>query len=196
MDKQTFMQELEHRLRHLPEEDKNDALEYYSEYIDDMHLEPYSDVCVHLGTPKEVARQIIAQTTERKVEEQQESRTTKGFGGVLKLAMLGIFAAPLALPFAIVIFILFLTLIITLGSLLFAFGVSGIAVIASGIGLIVMSFMTFDFAQKCVILGSGFVCAGVGIFLLILTRLLCRVLVAVVRGIIGRFAARHSRKEM
>ena len=95
-----------------------------------------------------------------------------------------------------VAFILFLTLIITLGSLLFAFGVSGIAVIASGIGLIVMSFMTFDFAQKCVILGSGFVCAGVGIFLLILTRLLCRLLVAVVRGIIGRFAARHSRKEM
>ena len=74
MNKQAFMQELEYRLRHLTDDDRLDALEYYSEYIDDLNLPPEGDVCVHLGTPKEVARQIIAQTTERKIEEQQEKK--------------------------------------------------------------------------------------------------------------------------
>ena len=35
MNKQAFMQELEYRLRHLTDDDRLDALEYYSEYIKD-----------------------------------------------------------------------------------------------------------------------------------------------------------------
>lgn len=195
MDKRAFMLELENRLRHLTDDDKFDALEYYSEYIDDLNLPPEGDVCAHLGTPKEVARQIIAQTTERRVEEMQEKETTKGFGSVVWLAILGIFASPLAFPLAIVAVVLVFTFFITIGSIIFAFGVSGVACILSGVLAAVLSITTAGIAQKFILLGSGLLVVGLGIMFLILTRLLAKFMVKVVSGIIRKAASKHSKRK-
>lgn len=195
MDKQAFMQELEYRLRHLTDEDKFDALEYYSEYIDDLNLPLGSDVCIHLGTPKEVARQIIAQTTERKIEEQQEKKTTKGFGSIIWLAILGIFASPIALPLAIVAVVIFFSLVVTLGSIVFAFGVSGVACIISGIATCIATFFAAGFAQKFIVLGCGLFVTGLGIMFLLLTSLLAKLVVKIISGIIKKIASRRSRKK-
>ena len=195
MNKQTFMQELEYRLRHLTDEDKFDALEYYSEYIDDLNLPPDSDVCVHLGTPKEVARQIIAQTTERKIEEQQEKKTTKGFGSVVWLAILGIFASPIALPLAFAAVVIFFSLLVTLGSIVFAFGVSGVACIASGLVLCVASIFTISWPQKMIMMGGGLFVIGLGIMFILGTIALAKLMVKIISGIIKKAASRHSRRK-
>lgn len=196
MNKQAFMQELEYRLRHLTDEDKFDALEYYSEYIDEMNLPPDSDVVIHLGTPKEVARQIIAQTTERKIEEQQEKKTTKGFGSVIWLAILGIFASPIALPIAIVAVVLFFSLIVTLGSIVFAFGASGVACIGSGLLMTIAAVFTGAWAQKMVMIGGGLFVIGLGIMFILLTIALARLVVKIVSGIIKKIASKHSQRKM
>ena len=189
------MQELEYRLRHLTEEDRLDALEYYSEYIDDLNLPVGGDVCVHLGTPKEVACQIIAQTTERKVEEQQEKKTTKGFGSIVWLAILGIFASPIALPLAIIAVVLFFSLIVTLGSIVFAFGVSGFACVVSGVAIVAVSFFTAGFAQKLLVLGFGLVTLSLGIMFFLLTKLLAKLMVKMISGIIRSIASKRVRKQ-
>ena len=190
-----FMQELEYRLRHLTDDDKIDALEYYSEYIDDLNLPPEGDVCAHLGTPKEVARQIIAQTTERKVEEQQEKKTTKGFGSVVWLAILGIFASPIAFPLAIAAVVIIIAFLIVIGSIVFSFGVSGVACILSGAILAVLSFTAAGIAQKFIALGCGLFICGLGIMFLLGTRLLAKLMVRIISGIIGKIASKHSRKK-
>ena len=196
MNKQAFMQELEYRLRHLTDEDKFDALEYYSEYIDDLNLPPEGDVCVHLGTPKEVARQIIAQTTERKIEEQQEKKTTKGFGSIVWLAILGIFASPIVLPLAIAAVIIFLSFIITIGSIVLAFGVAGAACIFAGALVAIIGIFTPVLAQKFIAIGSGLFTCGLGIMFLLFTSLLAKLMVKMISGIIRKMAARHARKKM
>ena len=196
MNKQAFMQELEYRLRHLTDEDKLDALEYYSEYIDDLNLPPEGDVCVHLGTPKEVARQIIAQTTERKIEEQQEKKTTKGFGSIVWLAILGIFASPIVLPLAIAAVIIFLSFIITIGSIVLAFGVAGAACIFAGALVAIIGIFTPVLAQKFIAIGSGLFTCGLGIMFLLFTSLLAKLMVKMISGIIRKMAARHARKKM
>ncbi|MBR4343624.1 MAG: DUF1700 domain-containing protein [Lachnospiraceae bacterium] len=195
MDKQAFMQELENRLRHLTEDDKIDALEYYSEYIDDLNLPPEGDVCAHLGTPKEVARQIIAQTTERKAEEQQEKKTTKGFGSVVWLAILGIFASPIALPLAIVAVVLIIAFLIVIGSIIFSFAVAGIACVLAGAFTAVISFFAPGIAQKLIVMGCGLFVCGLGIMFLLGTRALSKLLVKMISGIIRKAAAKHSKKK-
>ena len=194
MDKQAFMQELEYRLRHLTDEDKFDALEYYSEYIEDLNLPPEGDVCAHLGTPKEVARQIIAQTTERRVDEMHEKETTKGFGSVVWLAVLGIFASPIALPFAIVAVVLVFSFLITIGSIIFAFGVSGVACVLSGVMAAFLSITVSGIAQKFILIGAGLLVVGLGILFLILTKLMAKLMVKIVSGIIRKIASKHSKR--
>lgn len=192
MDKQAFMKELEYRLRHLTDDDKLDALEYYNEYIEDLNLPPDGDVCLHLGTPKEVARQIIAQTTERKAEEQQEKKTTKGFGSVLWLAILGIFASPIALPLAIAAVVVIIAILFTIGSVVIAFGASGLACAFGGAAFSVLAFTAAGFAQKFAALGIGLFVCGLGILFLIGTVQLSRLTVKTISGIIRKAASRHS----
>jgi uncharacterized membrane protein len=186
MDKQTFLQELDYRLRHMPEEDKLDAIEYYSEYIDDLNLPPDSDICIHLGSPKEVARQIIADTTEKKIDEQQEKNTTKGFGSILWLVILGIFASPIALPLAIAAIVLIFAGVVTIGSIIFAFGVSGFACVISGILITIVSLTAAGLAQKFIVLGCGLFVIGLGIMFLLGTAALARALVSLISSIIKK----------
>ena len=186
MDKQTFLQELDYRLRHMPEEDKLDAIEYYSEYIDDLNLPPDSDICIHLGSPKEVARQIISDTTERKIDEQQEKKTTKGFGSILWLAILGIFASPIALPLAIAAIAIIFAGLITVGSIVFAFGVSGVACVISGFLSVIASITASGFASKLAIMGSGLFILGLGILFILLTAAMARGIVSLISSIIKK----------
>ena len=195
MDKQAFMGELEYRLRHLTDDDKLDALEYYSEYIDDLNLGPEGDVCVHLGTPKEVARQIIAQTTEKKIEEQEEKKTTKGFGSIVWLAILGIFASPIALPLAIIALVLFISFIITLGSIVFSFGAAGLGCVAGGLGFCFASFFATSIAQRFIALGVGMFTIGLGIIFFIVTKGLAKLMVKIISGIIRKIASKHAMRK-
>ncbi|MBR4144533.1 MAG: DUF1700 domain-containing protein [Lachnospiraceae bacterium] len=197
MDKQTFLQELDYRLRHMPEEDKLDAIEYYSEYIDDLNLPPECDICVHLGSPKEVARQIIADTTERKIDEQQEKNTTKGFGSIIWLVILGIFASPIALPLAIGAIAIIFAGLITIGSVVFALGVSGISCVISGIAMFFTGFFTGELglAQTFINFGEGLVVLGLGILLTILTVILARCFVSLISSIIKKRLSKNKARK-
>jgi uncharacterized membrane protein len=143
-----------------------------------------------------VARQIIAQTTERKIEEQQEKKTTKGFGSIVWLAILGIFASPIAIPLAFAAVVIFISFIITIGSIVFAFGVSGVACVIAGLLLTIAGFLTPSFGQKFVAIGAGLFVIGLGIMFLLLTSVLAKLMVKMISGIIRKMASRHSKRKM
>ena len=191
MNKQTYMQELGQYLRHLSEEDRQDALEYYSEYIDELNLEPEEDICAKIGDPRDVSRHIIAQTTERKIAEQKEKNTAKGSGSILWLIILGIFASPIALPLAIALVVIIISLVITVGSVLLAFFVSGAAMIVAGIGICVMSFFSGSVGQVFFAIGAGLFVLGLGILILIGTLKLTGL---IVRGVSSSVKKRIARK--
>ena len=182
MNKNDFIKELEHCLRHLPKEDREDAIAYYEEYIGDMGLDDYEDVTVKLGTPKEVAKSILENCTAKAVEEQKENRTVKGSGKVIWLVILGIFSLPLSLPFAITVFALALALVIVVFSLLFAFGVTGLALVTGGIFGLFKAFFLGGLATIAIGCGTALIMVGVGIFAIIGTVELFKVVV----GAIGK----------
>ena len=192
MNKQEFMQKLEYYLRYLTDDDKNDALEYYSEYIDDLGLSPDEDVCARIGDPKEVSRKIIAQTTERKITEQSEKKTARGSGSILWLVILGIFASPIALPIAIALVTIILALTITIGAVLFSLFVSGAALILAGIGVALMSIVSGSVGQVLVCVGSGLFVTGVGILILMATSKLTHLFIGGISKSINRRLAKKT----
>ncbi len=188
MNKNEFMDELGHYLRHLTDDDRQDALEYYSEYIDDIGLAADEDVCARIGTPREVSRQIIAQTTERRIEEQREKKTVRGSGSILWLVILGIFASPTALPLAIAAVVIILALVITAGVIVFSFFISGAALTVAGLFLCILSAFTGTVGQVLFSIGGGLFIIGLGILILMLSLKLGSVL--------GRCISSAARKRL
>ena len=72
MNKEQFLRELNGKLKYLPEADRNDAIRFYDEYISEMELSDEEDVTTKLGTPKEVASDIISQCTQRHIDNETE----------------------------------------------------------------------------------------------------------------------------
>lgn len=58
MNQKTFLNKLERELRHIPREDREDAVSYYREYFQEMGIEENGEVPQELEAPKEIARQI------------------------------------------------------------------------------------------------------------------------------------------
>ena len=83
MNKAKFMSELEKRLKYLPKEDRDDAISYYTEYINDMNLEESDDVENKLGNPKEIAAAILADCTEKQLNDKESKKGVKSSARIL-----------------------------------------------------------------------------------------------------------------
>ncbi len=178
MNKAEYLKELEKRLKYIPKEDREDALEYYTELISDMELDDAADVIEKLGTPKDVAKKIVDECGEKAEQAYEENKTVKGHATVVWLSILGALSLPLSLPLAIVVLALAFSLIVVIVSILLTLAVTAFALVIGGVGSLVVMWAAPGIAQKLVILGMGLVSLafgvlmGIGVFYL--TRLIIR----------------------
>lgn len=150
-----YIAALHQAIRSLPPDEANQALAYYDEYLHDA-ADPAAAMA-QLGTPKEVAANILAGYVAR--------TSGKPNLNVLWAVVLGILAAPIAAPIAIVVFCVVLAALITVLAIvvsLFAVGVatciSGIAVTVTGVAVLFQHLPT-----GLTLLGSGLVAAAIGL---------------------------------
>ncbi|MCR4850899.1 MAG: DUF1700 domain-containing protein [Lachnospiraceae bacterium] len=191
MNRNEFLKELEKRLLYIPTEDRQDALEYYDEYIKDMGLGEEEDVIAKLGTPKDVARNIIDDCTQKHIEQTKENKTFKGKATVIWLSLLGILSLPLSLPLGIAILALAIAFVITVLAICFALFVSSLACTISGVVIFVFSFFVPGIGQKVLTLGAGLALAGLGLLLGLL-------IITIVRSVLNRIFRRNriAKEEM
>ena len=78
MNKKEFMGSLEKHLKYLPKEDKKDALDYYAEYIEDSGFAEGEDISAKLGNPKDIAKNIIAECAQKRIDKQEGKKSAKG----------------------------------------------------------------------------------------------------------------------
>lgn len=192
MNREEFLEELEKRLILIPKEDREDAISYYDEYIGDSGLDDGADVTALLGTPKEVAANIIGECKEKHAEQQIENKSVKGTATTLWLVILGILTLPLSVPIAIVVMVLVFVLVLVVMILVLAIGIVGAALFLGGIFLAVAAFFTVTngLADLFTMIGFGCVGIGAGIFVLIGTAKLIKL---ISRGI-SRAASSKNRK--
>ncbi len=134
--KQNYLEALEKRLARLPEEERAETMEHFTEYLGDMQITDEKEIINKLGTPKEAARDILSAflNEEIKSADPEAKKSRVGFWATILLA---IFAAPIAVPLIFAIVITGVSLVIS------AFAVAG-SFIAVGVKLLLKGIVSFS----------------------------------------------------
>ena len=190
MNKKEFMGSLEKHLKYLPKEDREDALNYYSELIEDSGFSEEDDISAKLGDPKKIAKNIIAECTEKHIESHNEKKTPKSSASIVWMTILMICSLPVTLPLAIALLLVFIYLLFAVIVVIFACGVSFLAVAASGLAILFGGFFAAGIGQKLVLWGTGLVLTAVGILLFVgivkLAELFVKLLILICKSIIKK----------
>lgn len=109
MNKDAYMRALAVQLKRLPREDFERAIEYFEEYFEEAGEENEQQAIHDLGTPEVAARQIMMDLAVKNADNQQKS-VKRGLSNVW-IGVLGVFAAPIALPLALAAVIVVMALV-------------------------------------------------------------------------------------
>lgn len=169
MNKQEYLKKLNSCLKHLPKEDREDALHYYEEYFEDMELSDSADILEHIDTPEHIAKKIITECTERHIEDQKTKGGLKNNTLVIWMIILAIFAMPIAIPVALVLILCFVALLLVLFSFILSVACVCVACFASSFSILFLTTIAPGLYAKLFCIGCGFVLFGLGILLLLAT---------------------------
>lgn len=194
MNKEEYLKELQQRLKKLPKEDFDMAMEYFYEYFEEAGEENEQTAIEDLGTPKQAAQQIIMNMAVRNTEEAPEKNVKSNISAIW-VGVLAVFAAPIALPLA-------LAAVLVVGSL----GISVLAVAASllvaeaalvGAGALEVLLSVVKFfaspANAAASAGLGLISMGFGILLLPGSVILIKKCFYGFIGIFGKIVRRFAK---
>lgn len=165
MNRNQFLTKLAAELSILPKEEIEAAMEFYTEFFDDVGEENEEEAIKNLGEPHKIAAQIKADYAVRQIEDESEEKSSspKKYLSAAKAAILGVFAAPIAIPLAIVmgcvviaIFAAWLAIVVGVGACIAAGIVCAVFAIGIGIATIPTSI-----ASAVMMMGLGVALLGV-----------------------------------
>lgn len=194
MNKSQFMEELKNRLSQLPAEELAGALMYYSEYFDDAGQENEAQVISELGTPEQVAAQILEDFAAKNVRQASPApiptKAKRSAGSIALICVLAVFAAPIILPVA---FALVVSLFVVLFSLFIAAG----ALVVSGIAVAGVSFTVVMQSPPTTLMffGAGLLIAGIGLALTVGSIALTKASVKGIASLVRRCSGKRGSKQ-
>lgn len=165
MTKETFIKELVQKLKKLPQDEIDSAADYYTEYFDEAGVENANEVIKKLGSPSQVASQILADYAFKSLDENPKS-TKKGISAVWFI-LLAILATPIALPLLLLIILPIFIFFIISAALSVSFLAIAFSLVVGGIASIVAGFavMTEHMATSMFFIGTGLSISGIGLLL-------------------------------
>ncbi|MFI3168118.1 MAG: DUF1700 domain-containing protein [Bacillota bacterium] len=215
MTKFEFLSVLEKHLKPLPKEEIKSALEYYSDYIDEMPEDSREEQIEKLGNPKHIASRIMAEfsvengTTKnveeaedkpseyRMVQSASENKTKNKSSVSVWTLVFAVLSAPITIPFAIALVAILVALVAVFGAVVvaifavvFAVGVSGVAVFVAG----VLAFQT-SIANGLIMLGVGLVLVGLTNLLVLGALKLTKSIYLLIKMIISKIIQRRYSKD-
>ena len=169
MTRTEFIADLKKRLKRLPECDRYEAIKYYEEYFDEAGIEHEQDVIKELRSAAHIASRILSDYAEKEVA--NAKRSAKGGLRALWFTILGIFAAPIAIPVAIILTVVIVLLCVALCVAVFA--------LILGCGILTIAAVGMLFVRP----GSAIMLAGIILIAIGVTKLLFRLVAAIIHGI-------------
>ena len=180
MTKTEYIAKLTKYLRKLPQQDYEEAIEYFMEYFEEDGPENEARVIAELGTPKEAAHEVISRLLEEKIVEDKSSLRNKTT--ILWIAILAVLASPVALP----ILLFFLAMIVTLLMIIFAVIVTALALtfalLISGVYTFFTSFSLLSVSLASTLFGGGLglLMFGGALLLLLISFEICKLIVKLI----------------
>lgn len=190
MNRQEFMYHLDVELSKLPEDERQAALAYYREYFDEAGPEREQEAIRELGSPEKIAAQIKGDYAVCQLEGPGMGKPPQKKMRILLWAVLGIFAAPIAFPVALVMGICALAFLICLFAVAFSLIVSFGATCLGGITLVGVGIggLAGSVAGGTMLIGMGLASAGV-------TAILCVGVIIGFRALVRFLAKRMPRND-
>ncbi|MCR5544304.1 MAG: DUF1700 domain-containing protein [Eubacterium sp.] len=163
MNKNTFLSELSRKLRRLPVEEQQNAINYYTEYFMDAGVGELDDVTPIVGSVDEVSARIIDECTEKQVEIVKSEGGIKNSTKAIWLVILGIFAAPIALPIAIAVVAVVFAILVSVIAVIAALIAASFGVLVAGVAAFPAIFWAETTSQAMVIIGIVCMCIALGV---------------------------------
>ena len=184
MSREEYLNQLHKYLRKLPRQDYEDAMEYFTEYFQETDEEEAAELMKELGTPKEAARELMANLLDKKIEDHQSYEADgqtraeqKGSGKhVVWIALLVLFAAPVGAPLLVALAAVVLTLVVCALTVLLCVVLFAAAMVILGGKIIARGILAVPFSMGgfAMITGSGLFAIGAGILGVLLCVYLCK----------------------
>ena len=180
-ERQKYINDLSIYLRQLADEERNDALEFYDEYIADAGLETRTAIEERLGTPRQLSHKILADYSIANNESIKEGHPASPHSSwrVFWWVLVAIITSPITFGLGIAVLALLLAaggvaLSLIVGIVALIFGVAVIAIVSLyiGIGLLATNLFSGLFY-----LGLGVTLIGLFLVCLPLIYWLIRVIV-------------------
>ena len=200
MTRKEYMEQLKKYLKRLPKEDYENAIEYFSEYFDEAGPENEQQVMKELGEPKEAAQELLMNLLQESVGDTSSNASAKkkrSPGKIILLAFLVLCASPVSLALMISALAVLLAVVVVIASVIFSLGVASIATIAGGILIVGFgaTLILKSVAAACMMVGGGFLMAGAGILLGVLTIYICKWCAMGIGRLVNRFVRKKVRKD-
>ncbi len=177
-----YLRQLSKYLKKLPKADYDDAMEYFTEYFAETDENEAKKLMDELGTPKEAACDIISNILEKKIDEKKQADSEKkqvdsdkkSVFGVLWIALLAIFALPVATPLLISgLIVMFCVLLCVVLAVLCVF-LFGVCAAIAGMAVIARAIVTMKLSISSAIMLSGLGLAAIGVgIIIVLLGVLC-----------------------
>lgn len=175
MTRNEYMEQLKKYLKRLPKEDYDNAIEYFSEYFDEAGAENEQQVMKELGEPKEAAGELLLNLLQETTTH-SPAKTKRSPGKIILLAFLVLCASPVSLALLIGALGVLFAVVVVIAAVIFSLGVTCAATVAGGIMLAGFgaTLIFKSVAAACMMVGGGFLMAGSGILIGVLTVYICK----------------------
>ena len=179
MSKEEYLNQLHKYLRKLPRQDYEDAMEYFTEYFQETDEEGAAELMKELGTPKEAARELMANLLDKKIEEHQNYETDgqtraekKGSGK----HVIVLFAAPVGVPLLVALAAVVLSLVVCMLAILLCVVLLAACLVIIGGKIIARGILAVPISMSgsAMLTGSGLLAMGAGILGVLLCIYLCK----------------------
>lgn len=194
MTKKEYMKKLAYQLRRLPKEDYDKAMDYFEEYFEDAGTEHEQKAIQDLGTPEEAASALILELAQENAA--KPPKNMKRRFSALWIAVLALFAAPIALPLALAILAVIGAVILGILAVVGGILISALAAVAGSILGIIggIAIIPQTFGGGLITIGLSLMMIGCGILVTYFTILLARWLIVKLAGLLGRLVKRGGRR--
>ncbi len=186
MNKDQFMKQLAKKLKRLPKEEQDEAMNYYTEYFLDAGVDDTTDVTTLVGKPEAVAAKIMDECLDKQLVKVNKEGGVKNNSKALKYMILGLIVSPVAVPLCTALIITIFTIFITALAVIISLLVASIGVTLVGVAILPFVFWSTSVPQLLLVLGSSFICIASGVLMFTGFYKLGELLI---RGLISLFSA-------
>lgn len=194
MNKTEFLNQLAAQLSDISPEEREEALSYYREYIEDAGLENEETLLDELGSPQKVASDIkkdIYQRTTYSSETLQnavtlrnesydnnanrESKKNGNNSNLVLILVLAVILCPFWIPLVITIVSVIFSIIVTILSVGLGIGISGIALLIVGVVLFALGIYNLFLTPfiGILLIGISMIIFALGILFTLFTGWIC-----------------------